>query len=138
MLRHDREPSLPVDTGVRGTHARLCDDIAGWRNERRAGQHLEDLRNSHAQGFPDIRTFFWTNEQPVFFVGPTAFNLLGIDRWVRNFEHVVDYDSWDSGHARVLAPRNRPYVEFSSSEEINNYLLRDLEVRAFMESRIKH
>jgi len=40
-------------------------------------------------GIPDIRTFFRTNEQPVFFVGPTAFNLLGIDRWVRNYEYVV-------------------------------------------------
>ena len=37
------------------------------------------------KGISDIRTFFRTNEQPIFFIGPTAFNLLGIDRWVRNF-----------------------------------------------------
>lgn len=41
------------------------------------------------KGFPDIRTFFRTNEQPVFFLGPTAFNLPGIDHWVRNTEYVV-------------------------------------------------
>jgi hypothetical protein len=35
------------------------------------------------KGISDIRTFFRTNEQPIFFIGPTAFNLLGIDRWVR-------------------------------------------------------
>ena len=30
----------------------------------------------------EIRSFFRTNARPIFFVGPTAFNLLGIDRWV--------------------------------------------------------
>jgi hypothetical protein len=43
----------------------------------------------------EIRSFFRTNVRPIFFVGPTAFNLLGIDRWVRNFSHLVYYDSWD-------------------------------------------
>src|SRR6478672_3947028 len=80
-------------------------------------------------GIAEIRTFFRTNQQPIYFVGPTAFNLLGIDRWVRNFQYVVYYDSWDGAHPRVFAPRNRPYVEFESSEQINNYLLRDPEVR---------
>ena len=87
------------------------------------------------KGISDIRTFFRTNEQPIFFIGPTAFNLLGIDRWVRNFGYIVYYDSWDSGHPRVFTPANKPYVEFGSSEEINNYLLRDREVQEFMESR---
>ena len=80
-------------------------------------------------GISEIRTFFRTNEQPIYFVGPTAFNLLGIDRWVRNFQYVVYYDSWDGQHPRVFAPQNRPYVEFGSSEEINNYLLRDAEIQ---------
>ena len=56
------------------------------------------------KGISDIRTFFRTNEQPIFFVGPTAFNLLGIDRWVRNFRYIVYYDSWDAGHPRVFTP----------------------------------
>jgi biotin carboxylase len=88
------------------------------------------------KGISDIRTFFRTNEQPIFFIGPTAFNLLGIDRWVRNFQYIVYYDSWDSDHhPRVFTPSTKPYVEFGSSEEINNYLLRDGEVQNFMESR---
>src|SRR4249919_4106377 len=86
------------------------------------------------KGISDIRTFFRTNEQPIFFIGPTAFNLLGIDRWVRNFRYIVYYDSWDFGHPRVFTPANKPYVEFGSSEEINNYLLRDREVQEYMES----
>ena len=87
------------------------------------------------KGISEIRTFFRTNEQPIFFIGPTAFNLLGIDRWVRGFEYIVYYDSWDGAHPRIFAPSNRPYVEFQSSEEIVNYLLRDPEVQRHIESR---
>jgi len=35
----------------------------------------------------------------------------------------------------VFSPTRKPYVEFESSEEINNYLLRDPEVQAFIASR---
>src|ERR1700729_1313380 len=86
-------------------------------------------------GIPEIRTFFRTNTQPIYFVGPTAFNLLGIDRWVRNFQYIAYYDSWDGQHPRVFTPENRPYVEFESSEQINNYLLRDAEVREHLRRR---
>jgi hypothetical protein len=86
-------------------------------------------------GISEIRSFFRTNRQPIYMVGPTAFNLLGIDRWVRNFQYLVYYDSWDGKHPRVFAPTNRPYVEFESSEQINNYLLRDPEVQAHLRRR---
>ncbi|MDN5794708.1 MAG: biotin carboxylase [Intrasporangium sp.] len=91
-----------------------------------------DTPRRHLRGISEIRSFFRTNTEPVFFVGPTAFNLLGIDRWVRNFEYVVYYDSWEGAHPRVFAPSHRPYVEFQSVEEINNYLLRDPECHAYM------
>ncbi|MGE0295197.1 biotin carboxylase [Pseudonocardia sp.] len=87
------------------------------------------------RNIPEIRTFFRTNEEPVYFVGATAFNLLGLDRWVRNFNYIAYYDSWDGAHPRVFTPRNKPYVEFRSSEEINNYLLRDPEVQEFIARR---
>jgi len=86
-------------------------------------------------GISEIRSFFRTNSQPIYFVGPTAFNLLGIDRWVRNFSYIAYYDSWDGHHPRVFVPENRPYVEFESSEQINNYLLRDPEVREYLRRR---
>ena len=79
----------------------------------------------HLNGISELRTFFRTNSEPIYFIGPTAFNLLGIDRWVRNFQYIAYYDSWDGRHPRVFAPENRPYIEFESSEQINNYLLRD-------------
>jgi biotin carboxylase len=84
----------------------------------------------------EIRTLFRTNTRPIFFVGPTAFNLLGIDRWVRNFQYLVYYDSWEGAHPRVFIPKKKPYVEFTSSEDINNYLLRDPEVQAHIAMRV--
>jgi hypothetical protein len=83
-------------------------------------------------GIPEIRAFFRTNEQPIYFFGPTAFNLLGIDHWVRNFEFVAYYDSWDGAHPRVFSPHRRSDDVFQSSEEIVNYLLRDPEVHAHL------
>jgi biotin carboxylase len=94
-----------------------------------ATKAAQSPRRRQLRGISEIRTFFRTNAEPIYFFGPTAFNLLGIDRWVRNFEYVVYYDSWDGHHPRVFSPKNRPYVEFDSSESINNYLLRDAEVR---------
>jgi biotin carboxylase len=89
------------------------------------------------RGLSEIRAFFRTNTQPIFFIGATAFNLLGVDRWVRNFRYIVYYDSWDGAHPRVFTPLEKPYVEFTSAEEINNYLLRDTEVQHYIASRTR-
>jgi len=47
------------------------------------------------QGVSDLREFFRTNQTPIYFISPTAFNLLGIDQWVRNFHYVTWYDSFE-------------------------------------------
>ncbi len=96
---------------------------------------VADPKHRKLNGLSEIRAFFRLNTEPIYFFGPTAFNLLGIDRFVRNFSYVVYYDSWDEGHPRVFTPQSKPYVEFQSSEEINNYLLRDPEVQAFMKGK---
>jgi D-alanine-D-alanine ligase-like ATP-grasp enzyme len=80
----------------------------------------------------EVRHFFRTNEVPIYFVGATPFNLLGLDRWVRNFSYVTYYDGWDGAHPRVFTPKHKPYIEFESGEEINNWLLVNPEVRAHM------
>jgi hypothetical protein len=80
----------------------------------------------------EVRHFFRTNEVPIYFLGATPFNLLGLDRWVRNFSYVSYYDGWDGAHPRVFSPKHKPYIEFSSGEEINNWLLVNPEVRAHM------
>lgn len=83
----------------------------------------------------EIRHYLRTSDTPVFFVGATAFNLLGLDRWVRGFSYISYYDSWDGTHPRVFTPSEKPYVEFESGEDINNWLLRNHEVRAHIERK---
>jgi hypothetical protein len=91
------------------------------------GDSRRALRN-----ISEVRHFFRTNEVPIYFVGATPFNLLGLDRWVRNFSYVTYYDGWDGVHPRVFTPKHKPYMEFESGEEINNWLLVNPEVRAHM------
>ena len=79
-----------------------------------------------------MRHYFRTNEVPIYFVGATPFNLLGLDRWVRNFTYIAYYDGWDGAHPRVFTPKRKPYIEFESGEEINNWLLANPEVLAFI------
>jgi biotin carboxylase len=79
-------------------------------------------------GLSDIRSFFRTNRTPVYFVSPSAFNLLGIDRWLQNFFYFNYFDSFEGNHPRVFVPGERPPRDFESMEEINNYLLGHKEV----------
>ncbi|XAS76051.1 biotin carboxylase [Dermatophilaceae bacterium Sec6.4] len=83
----------------------------------------------------DIRHAMRTNTTPVFFFGATPFNLLGLDRWVRNFSYVSYYDGWDGAHPRIFTPHDKPYVEFASGEEVNHWLLRNEEVRAYVAAK---
>lgn len=82
----------------------------------------------------EVRHFFRTNDVPILFFGATPFNLLGLDRWIRNFSYVTYYDAWDGAHPRVFTPSRKPYQEFESGEEINNWLLTNAEVRAHIKA----
>lgn len=86
-------------------------------------------------GIPAIRHFFRTNEVPVYFVSATAFNLLGIDRWVRNFKFVNYYDSFDGWHPNVFVPKEQSPRAFESIEDICNYLLGHKEVVDYVRGR---
>ena len=87
------------------------------------------------RGISEIRGFFRTNQTPIYFVSPTAFNLLGIDRWVRDFFYVNYFDSFEGSHPRVFVPRDRPYREFESIEEVCSYLLEHREVLELIRRR---
>ena len=94
-----------------------------------SGQPRRRLKN-----ISEVRHFFRTNDVPILFFGATPFNLLGLDRWVRNFSYVTYYDAWDGAHPRVFSPSHKPYQEFESGEEINNWLLTNPEVRAHIKA----
>ena len=65
-----------------------------------SGPHLV-VNTKPLTGIPAIRNFFRTTQTPVYFVSATAFNLLGIDRWVRTFKFINYYDSFDGWHPNV-------------------------------------
>jgi biotin carboxylase len=94
----------------------------GSRGNARAAR-TEPLR-----GIAEIRQFFRTNQVPIYFCSATAFNLLGIDRWVRDFTFINYYDSFEGHHPNVLVPRETSHRAFESIEEICNYLLGHKEV----------
>jgi hypothetical protein len=102
--------------------------LDGWTDARVRAMIQHMAETATLRGISEIRAFFRTNETPIYFVSPTAFNLLGVDRWLRNFFYVNYFDSFEGNHPRVFVPRQRPYHEFESMEDICNYLLGHEEV----------
>ena len=84
------------------------------------------------RGVADIRRYFYSNERPIFFIGPTNFNLLGIERWCGNFHHVNYIDCYDGSDPNVFVPSRLPHATFSSIEDINNHLLQHPNVAEYL------
>lgn len=76
----------------------------------------------------EIRRHFHRNEDPIYFISATNFNLLGIDEWCKNFKYICYIDCYDGRHPNVFCPSEQPHAEFQSIEDINNYLLQHKEV----------
>ncbi len=96
-------------------------------------EHATALR-----GISELRGYFRTNQTPIHFISPTAFNLLGIDRWVRNFHYINYFDSFEGGHPCVSVPTRVSHDPFDSIEDVLNYLLMHDEVRKFVGSHRPH
>ncbi len=86
-------------------------------------------------GISDIRRHFHRNEEPVYFISATPFNLLGLDEWVRNFHFINYIDCFDGQHPHVFVPEETPHRPFTSIEDINNYLLSHKEVVDYIRAR---
>ena len=112
---NDSPAADPASPGVqrRGDSAPPQVEVAVATDAAYAGDEADRVQiRRPLRNVSEVRHFFRTNQTPIYFVGATPFNLLGIDRWVRNFSYVTYYDGWDGGHPRVFSPRYKPYVEF--------------------------
>lgn len=89
---------------------------------------MSNARTPTLGSLSDILTFFRKNTTPVFFVSPTAFNLLGVEKFVNRFQHINYFDSFDGAHPRIFVPRETQQRDFKSMEEVANYLLSHKEV----------
>ncbi len=84
----------------------------------------------------DIKEFFKSNTTPIYFISATNFNLLGIDEWISNFKYISHIDSFKGLHPNLFSPKEEvPHEDFTSIEDINNYLLTHPEVIDFIKSR---
>ena len=84
----------------------------------------------------DIKQFFKSNETPIYFISATNFNLLGIDEWISNFKYISHIDSYEGLHPNLFSPKTEvTHEEFTSIEDINNYLLTHPEVINYIKSR---
>ena len=84
----------------------------------------------------DIKEFFISNQVPIYFISATNFNLLGIDEWVNNFKFISHIDCFEGQHPNLFSPQQEvPHEEFTSIEDINNYLLQHPEVIEYINSR---
>ena len=83
----------------------------------------------------EIRRYFHRNEDPIYFVSATNFNLLGLDEWCKNFKYICYLDCYDGRHPNVFCPSEVPHAEFQSIEDINNYLLQHKEVVDLIKGR---
>jgi biotin carboxylase len=95
----------------------------------------EPERRRTLNGLSDVRAFFHTNTVPLYFISPTPFNLLGIDRWIRNFFYLTYFDSFEGTHSRVFVPRRRDRLDFDSMGDVCNHLLTDPETLEFIAGR---
>ncbi|MBV9351918.1 MAG: hypothetical protein JOZ23_10345, partial [Mycobacterium sp.] len=95
----------------------------------------ESAPRRRLNGLSDVRAFFHTNTVPLYFISPTPFNLLGIDRWIRNFFYLTYFDSFEGVHSRVFVPRRRDRLDFDSMGDVCNHLLTDPETLDFIGGR---
>ena len=86
----------------------------------------------------DIRRFFYKNEVPLYFISATNFNMLGADEWIKGFKFICHIECFDGLHPNVFSPTTEiPHDEFTSIEDINNYLLQHPEVQDYLKTRKK-
>ena len=83
----------------------------------------------------DVRRFFCRNQRPIYYISATNFNLAGMDEWVYNFKSICHIDSFDGRHPNVFVPRPSAHDEFTSIEDINNYLLQHPDVVDYIKVR---
>lgn len=87
------------------------------------------------KGLSEIKHFFRENKTPIYFISATNFNLLGMDEWISNFKFISHIDSYGGEYENLFSPLEIDHEDFTSIEDINNYLLVHPEVIEYINSR---
>lgn len=83
----------------------------------------------------DIYRYFRERTEPIYFVSPTAYNLLGIEEWVAAWRNITYFDTFDGTYPRSFTPTHTGAQEFESFESVNTYLLSNKEVIDYIGDR---
>lgn len=87
------------------------------------------------RGMSDVYRWFREQPEPIYFVSPTAYNLMGMEEWVASWRHITYFDSFDGGHPRSFSPTHSGPRDFESFESVNTYLLGNKEVVDYIGAR---
>jgi hypothetical protein len=71
----------------------------------------------------DIRQHFARDTRPLYFISPSHFNLMGLERWLPGLRHLNLIDAFDGGHPGVTCVPETSGRIFWSVEEVNAFLL---------------
>ena len=84
-------------------------------------------RRPSVRGVAAVRAKLAANQIPIVVVGPTPYNLSGLERWLGGLRYVTSHDPFDGTHPALFTPASTdtPY----GGVEITNHLLADAEVR---------
>jgi len=109
----------------------MADTSARQAGQRRARTGSRTTLRS----LSDVYRYFRQNTEPIYFISPTPYNLLGIDDWVSGFEYVTYFDSFDGAHTRSFSPTHAGPRDFETFESVNTYLLGNKEVIDHIKAR---
>lgn len=87
------------------------------------------------RGLTEIFTYLRKNETPIYVITPTPFSLLGLDQWVGALEFVNYFDIFDGTHPRIFVPTRAGPQDFTSMEDVANYLVQHPEFVARVNRR---
>ena len=134
-----KQVSKVAKKSVTKTATKPADKIAAKAKQKVAKKPPAKITTKPSlKGVSDIRRYFYKNETPIYFISATNFNLLGADEWIKGFKYISMIECFDGLHPNVFSPKEEiPHDEFTSIEDINNYLLQHPEVQEYIKSRRK-
>lgn len=86
-------------------------------------------------GLTEIFRYLRRNETPIYVITPTPFSLLGLDQWIGGLEFINYFDIFDGTHPRVFVPGRDGPEEFTSMEDVANYLVEHPEFVAHQQAK---
>lgn len=84
--------------------------------------------------FDDLKYFFKKNNENFYFISPTNFNLIDMHNWIPKWKNISYIDCFDSKSKYTVLPIEESNRNFSSIEEINEFLLANLDIQQLLKT----